>query len=149
MLEITQTCLDSITQDYEVVVQYGSSAGYQEINNIKVAQAFFDRDEAMEHFRNADIVFSHCGIGSIYNSLQLNRPTVLIPRLKKYAEFSDDHQLQIANEVKRNELVFMIEDINENLSVKFQQFLKFGLKVKKYSRDIINYELGRTINDLF
>lgn len=149
MLEITQTCLDSITQDYEVVLQYGSSDGYQKIDNIKIAQAFFDRDESIEHFRNADVVFSHCGIGSIYNSLQFNRPTVLIPRLKKYAEFSDDHQLQIANEVKRNELVFMIEDINKHLSVKFLQFLEFGLKVKKYRRDIINYELGHTINDLF
>ena len=149
MLEITGTCLDSISQEYEVVLQYGSSHGYKELRNIKIAQEFFDRDESMEYFRDADIVFSHCGIGSIYNSLQLNRPTVLIPRLKKYGEFSDDHQLQIANEVARNDLICMIEDAGEDIVSRFQAFLKFGLNVKKHSRDIVNYELSRKITELF
>ena len=149
MLDITQECLSTIERPYDLVLQYGSTANTPQFDNLKVSKDFLNRDEAMHYFKEADLIFSHCGIGSIYNSLQFNRPTVLIPRLEKFEEFSDDHQLQIANEVKRNELINVIEGKNDNYKNEFVAFLSFAVRVKKCSRDIINYELGKTINEFF
>jgi len=57
------------------------------------------RDEMVSFVRRASLVISHCGIGSLYMMLQYRKQVIFVPRVACYGEFSDDHQLQIANEI--------------------------------------------------
>jgi UDP-N-acetylglucosamine--N-acetylmuramyl-(pentapeptide) pyrophosphoryl-undecaprenol N-acetylglucosamine transferase len=53
---------------------------------------------------DADLVVCHAGIGSALLALEQGRCPVLLPRRHVYAEHTDDHQVQIATELRRRRL---------------------------------------------
>jgi len=57
------------------------------------------RDDMEALVKSASLVISHCGIGSINLMLSYQKKVFFVPRVAKHNEFSDDHQLQIANEI--------------------------------------------------
>ncbi len=142
MLKQVDECLALLPQDYEAIVQYGFSTPYENEKAQKSVH-MLSRDDAEQAYANADLVFSHCGIGSIYNSLLYNRPTVIVPRLEKHGEFSDDHQLQIAREIATNPLVFMLEETFENS--KFIEFINTTVPQEKVKVDLTNRKLAEFI----
>ena len=124
MLDLVDQCLELLPVPYELHVQYGASTPYVlKAGQMGVSQSMFSREETQALFKKADLVFSHCGIGSIYNAMLYSRPTVMIPRLHKFSEFTDDHQLQIAKEIEKNPLVMMLNEMFD--SKKFIDFLIF------------------------
>lgn len=146
MLRLVEGFLNVIPGELEVLLQYGNSNPKELPSLIKSAE-FLSRDDAEQAYKNSDIVFSHCGIGSIFNSLRYNRPTVIIPRYERYGEFTDDHQLQIAAEISSNDLIFMSEDTDdqEKQIDMFKVFLDGVLPKKKVEIDLTNYELANYI----
>jgi UDP-N-acetylglucosamine transferase subunit ALG13 len=54
------------------------------------------KDEFERTVAAADGLISHAGIGSITAALRTGRPTVVLPRLKRYGEHVNDHQLHTA-----------------------------------------------------
>lgn len=52
--------------------------------------------QVQEWLSRARIVISHGGAGSILNALQVNKPLIVVPRLKRFGEVIDDHQLELA-----------------------------------------------------
>ena len=141
MLKACEACISTLEFDFELIVQYGKSDPYQFPTDWDVrAESMFAREVTCELFQAADLVFSHCGIGSIHNALQFNRPTIIIPRLEKYQEFSDDHQLQIAKEIRKNPMVYMID---ETLEIDgFQNFMAAKFPAEKASLDLTNKQLA-------
>lgn len=148
MLKLVEKCLSSIDGDnFEVILQYGRT-GELVLRNQKSSNAFYSREESENYYKQSDIVFSHCGIGSIFNSLKYNTPTVIIPRLVKYEEFSDDHQLQIAKEIKRNPLILLLEDEQLDIENRFKQFYAKYLKHEKKAVDLINYGMANKVKEI-
>jgi len=52
-----------------------------------------------ELVKSSSLVISHCGVGSINHMLTFQKKVIFVPRLARFGEFSDDHQLQIAKEL--------------------------------------------------
>jgi len=57
--------------------------------------------------READVVIAHAGTGSAITAFEQGRFPILVPRLARYGEHVDDHQVQIAREMERRGLAFM------------------------------------------
>lgn len=74
---------------------------------------FADYDTIKELNRNAKIVISHAGIGSIITALEAGTPLIVVPRLRKYGELIDDHQLEIARVLKEQKLADVSYDIGD------------------------------------
>jgi beta-1,4-N-acetylglucosaminyltransferase len=55
----------------------------------------------LELQRHARVVVAHAGIGATLDALHTGRPLILVPRLKRYGEHMNDHQLDIAEAVAR------------------------------------------------
>lgn len=53
------------------------------------------------HVRNADVVVTHAGVGTILQLLEMGIHPVVVPRSRSRKEHVDDHQLQIAALVER------------------------------------------------
>ena len=53
-----------------------------------------------EAMAEADLVIAHAGVGSALTALDQGKAPVLLPRLKRYDEMVDDHQLMIAAELQ-------------------------------------------------
>lgn len=72
---------------------------------------FLKREEFLEKINEADIIITHGGTGSIINSIKLGKLVIAIPRLAKYKEHVDDHQLQIVSEFESMGLVMSTNNI--------------------------------------
>lgn len=47
-------------------------------------------------FREADLIVSHAGMGTIISALQHSKPIIVMPRLARFHEHRNDHQLATA-----------------------------------------------------
>ncbi len=92
--------------------------------------------------RESALIISHCGIGSLNLALKYRKRTVFVPRVCRYNEFSDDHQLQIAAEIKNRRMTVVYPD--EPLPVLDYQSL-CDEPVPSSPVDITNYDLARVI----
>ena len=46
--------------------------------------------------KNAEIIITHSGTGSIINSLKMGKRIIIVPRRKEFGEHVDNHQLELA-----------------------------------------------------
>jgi UDP-N-acetylglucosamine transferase subunit ALG13 len=99
--------LELLPRDQPLVVQHGSSVpGPAWARSIP----FLDFDEVVGHVRAADIVISHAGVGSIMVALANGRRPIVVPRLARYDEVVDDHQLRLGRRLDEAGLVVLVED---------------------------------------
>jgi len=89
------------------------------------------------------LVISHCGIGSLNLMLKYRKRVIFVPRVAKHGEFSDDHQLQIAAELK-NSRMLVVKPEDQFPALDYQQICEDNILSEPV--DITNYELARIIN---
>jgi UDP-N-acetylglucosamine transferase subunit ALG13 len=72
--------------------------------------------------QGARVQVSHAGSGSILTALRAGVPLVVAPRLKRYNEHLDDHQLQIAGALEAQGVLVVVHDITpDNLEQAIQK----------------------------
>lgn len=60
-------------------------------------------------FSTADVILTHAGFGSVLQAVKLGkRPPIVFPRLSKFGEHIDDHQLAFAKYLASRKLVHML-----------------------------------------
>lgn len=103
------------------------------------------RLEMSEMVKRSSLVISHCGIGSINQMLEYQKKVFFIPRVKRYGEFSDDHQLQIAKELNspRFEILYPDDEIS---NVSYDDLINYGLACGEV--DIRNKKFSNKIFDI-
>ena len=60
------------------------------------AYDFLPFERMVELIEQADVVVTHAGVGSIMCAVQAGHVPVVFPRLKRYSEAPDDHQVELA-----------------------------------------------------
>jgi UDP-N-acetylglucosamine transferase subunit ALG13 len=91
----------------DVVVQCGSSS-FRPKNATCFDFLAFER--LVEYVRSASAVVTHAGVGSIAVTLANGRRPIVVPRLQRYGEAVDDHQVALARRLERSGLVTLVED---------------------------------------
>jgi UDP-N-acetylglucosamine transferase subunit ALG13 len=99
--------IDELAPHEEVVVQYGSSA-LRPVGATCVD--FIPFDELLAFVRRARVVVTHAGVGSIMAALSQGKRPIVVPRLSRYREAVDDHQLPFARRLAARGLVTLLED---------------------------------------
>jgi UDP-N-acetylglucosamine transferase subunit ALG13 len=88
----------------EIVIQHGSTTARPDL----VTAEWFDYlsyDALLAAVREADVVISHAGVGSIVTAVRNDKKPVVLPRLARFGEHVDDHQLQLARRFAQRGLV--------------------------------------------
>lgn len=62
---------------------------------------------------NADLIITHGGVGSMTQCVKLGKKVIAVPRLKKYGEHVNDHQLQIVNSFASQGFIKSVIDLNQ------------------------------------
>lgn len=124
-----------ITED--VVIQSGNTE--YESDLVKIIP-FMNKEEFVSNIKNSKYIISHGGVGSIMDSIKLDKKVIVVPRLKKYLEHENDHQLQIAKEFA--DLGYII-DSKGDLSSSIKMLDTF--KARKYVPN--NSKMISTIED--
>ena len=58
-------------------------------------------DEFNKYIKECDLLVTHGGVGTILDGLKLGKKIIAFPRLSKYKEHVNDHQIEIINEFCR------------------------------------------------
>lgn len=74
---------------------------------------FLNREEFAEWQNKCDIVISHGGTGAIIGAIKKGKKVIAVPRLKKYGEHVDDHQLQLIGQFRDLNLICECQDCGE------------------------------------
>ncbi len=77
---------------------------------------FFDYrpyEEVRKLYKNSRIIICHAGIGSILMALHCCKPIIVVPRMKKFNEHIDDHQMEIARELDAERLASAVYNIDD------------------------------------
>lgn len=113
----------------EVFAQIGNS-DYKP-RNYKYVD-FMTQDDFNKLIEKSDIIITHGGTGVIINSIKKGKKVIAIPRLSKYKEHVDDHQIQLINEFKELNLIEAIHEVDE-----LEKAIK-KIKEKRYNKYISN-----------
>lgn len=73
---------------------------------------FLDRDEFSNEMEKANIVITHGGTGAIIGAVKKGKKVIAVPRLAKYGEHVDDHQLQLVGQFDDLNLIYACRDMN-------------------------------------
>jgi len=77
------------------------------------ANAFMQFPEMIESMEAAEVVVCHAGAGSVLCALRAGHTPVVVPRLKRYQETVDDHQVEFSRALAAEGKVIAIEDLSE------------------------------------
>lgn len=92
----------------ELIVQ----RGYTKCNNSKRIKAFdfIPLEEMEEYISKADIIISHGGVGTIFSAIKKGIKVIAIPRLEKYGEHINDHQIEICEALEKEGYILYYKD---------------------------------------
>src|SRR3989338_6363739 len=68
--------------------------------------------ELERRFKWADLVISHGGAGSIINALKNGKKLLIVPRLEKFGEHTDSHQVELAKGMEREGKAIVVDGMD-------------------------------------
>lgn len=119
----------------EVIVQAGYSKNKYETKNM-VMLDLIDREEFAKLVGECNLLITHGGIGSILTGLKADKKVIACPRLSKYKEHVNNHQVQIISKFSEAGYILSYNE-NDSLSDILKEAKKF--KPKKYVRNADNF----------
>ena len=122
----------------EVIMQ----TGYTDYDGNIKHFAFTSQDELDELVQKCDILITHAGVGSIFKGLEYDKKVIAVPRLKKYHEHVNNHQLDISNNFKEAGYIMVVNDISD-LGKAIKDIKKFNPR----KLEIDNQELIDTVEE--
>lgn len=90
--------VDEIAGDIgEEIIAQGANTLYKP-ESLKLCN-FLDAIEFDQIFRNASMIISHAGMGTIISALRIGKPLIVMPRLASLHEHRNDHQMATAKKL--------------------------------------------------
>ena len=110
LLEEIQKNIDDGNIKEKVVVQ----AGYTQFESKDMTiYNQLPKEQLQELIKEADLIITHGGVGSIISSITNGKKVIAVPRLQKYKEHVNDHQLDIINSFNESGYIIGIHSVEE------------------------------------
>jgi UDP-N-acetylglucosamine transferase subunit ALG13 len=93
-----------------VTVQFG--AGKFSCDGCKCV-AFLDMDTFITHVQEATVLIIHGGAGTVINAIHAGKVPIVVPRLARFGEHVDDHQLEFARALGAAGKVVVVEEVGD------------------------------------
>lgn len=74
---------------------------------------FLDRDTFAGKVEESSTLVTHGGTGVIVGALKKGKKVIAVPRLAKYGEHVDDHQLQLLEQFSESGMIIMCEEVQQ------------------------------------
>jgi UDP-N-acetylglucosamine transferase subunit ALG13 len=95
---------------YDLMVQYGPAPAPDGITN---ARPWLGFAEVLACMRTADAVITHAGAGTMMCARNLGHTPIIVPRLVRYGETVDDHQVELAQVFEQAGLALVAWNLSE------------------------------------
>lgn len=130
--------------DEKVIIQRGHS---NYIPRWAEHFGFTSMDHMVRLTRSSRLVVSHAAAGAVVLGLQHGKPIVVVPRLRRYGEHTDDHQLQLAEALSRAKLAIAIHDPDID-ALRSGMFEASALRVSLRNRSQLITALRQLLQDI-
>ncbi|MBD3627948.1 PssE/Cps14G family polysaccharide biosynthesis glycosyltransferase [Cyclobacterium sp.] len=97
LVAIDSLCREGIIRE-KVIVQNGFTEFPSQYLSYK---PFLPVEELDQLYKEARIIISHAGSGSLLKGLKMGKKIIAIPRMPKYGEVVDEHQMEILSEFEK------------------------------------------------
>lgn len=94
----------------KVIVQAGCTK--YESKNMEILD-LVPREEFDKLVSECDLLITHGGVGSILTGINKGKKVIAVPRLAKYNEHGNDHQLQIVENLSKKKYILGVKDLNQ------------------------------------
>lgn len=105
------------------------------------------QNEIEEIMKNVDLVITHSGTGSIITSLKLGKKIIIVPRLKKYKEHVDNHQVELADVFKETVNAIVVEDMDK-LEMAIEESKTHKFNKWESNNNEIKYSIDKDIQEV-
>ena len=107
---------------------------------------FLDRDEFSDLIEKCDMVITHGGTGVIINAVKKGKKVIAAPRLARFGEHVDDHQLQLLDQFKEMNMIESCYDIdsleNSYITAQNKTYNSYSSNTQVIIDDIEKYIAG-------
>ena len=131
LLEAVQKEIDNKNIKEKVIVQAGCTKFKS--NDMEILD-LVPMDEFDKIMQEASLIITHGGVGSIINGLNKNKVVIAVPRLEKYKEHVNDHQIQIVDNFNDEGYIIGVTDLDD-LGAALKKAKKFKPKKFQSNRD--------------
>lgn len=116
--------IDELVEDGTITDEVFAQIGYSDYRpkNYKF-QDFLSREEFGRIMDTSAEIITHGGTGAIVGAVKQSKKVIAVPRLAKYGEHVDDHQLQIVKQLSEIGNIISCNNIDE-LSDKYTELQK-------------------------
>ena len=106
--------LDKLVEEKKICNDMFAQIGYSDYKpkNYEFKE-FLDREQFAEIMERCEIVITHGGTGAIVGAVKRDKKVIAVPRLAKFGEHVDDHQLQIIDQFTNMNFIVGVKDTNE------------------------------------
>jgi UDP-N-acetylglucosamine transferase subunit ALG13 len=109
LLKLDKLCAEGIIDDDLVVQSVSSGLTYRHFT-----PEHYLSTELMHHYMSkSSLIITHGGTGSITDALKLGKKVIGVPRLSKYQEHIDDHQVELIRFFRNQNYIIGIDDVEE------------------------------------
>ncbi|MGL4337624.1 MAG: glycosyltransferase [Turicibacter sp.] len=116
-----------------VVVQAGHNAYHSDKMRVF---SFVSNEEIQDLYEKADLIVTHGGAGSMLQAIQNKKKIIAFPRLSKYGEHVNDHQVELAK--KYEDLGYlMVYPEGEDFKETYERAISFSPKPYELKGKII------------
>jgi len=133
LVRAVDDCCGALELNEEVFAQIGDSTYAP--RHFEAASSL-DKETFDRHVQEASAVIGHAGMGTITMALDHGKPLLAMPRLKKYGEVVNDHQVALAEEFEALGHILVAHDADE-LARKLTQLKSFTPKRRAASVDAV------------
>jgi UDP-N-acetylglucosamine transferase subunit ALG13 len=141
---------DRLFREIDLLIEQGfiqeevfAQIGYTDYKPKHFKHSKLVEEEEMNHaIEKSSLVITHSGTSSIIKCLKMGKKVIVVPRLAKFHEHVDDHQLEIAEVFDKKNAVEVVYDIKK---LKDQMTLCRNKEYSQISFD--NTQLLQSIKD--
>jgi len=126
--------VEQLADEHEIIVQGGHN--HYRSDKMKIL-GFIDSDTLNKLYKQADLIITHAGAGSMIQALQNQKKTIAFPRLSKYGEHVNDHQLELAEKLEELGYLLVYRD-GDNMRDLFEKAIRFIPKQYQLKGNIIS-----------
>ena len=104
---------DELAKD-KVIEDVFIQTGYSDYQPRYCSHApFVEFSEFQDLIKKSHIVITHGGSGTILDAILNNKQIIVVPRLKKFKEHTNDHQLQLTTALEKEGKITAVYDIQD------------------------------------
>ncbi len=127
--------VEKVKIDEKIIAQIGST----DFESKKIElHKFMSKEEFDNYMKEARVIISHAGVGTIIEGLKLNKKMIVAARKKEYKEHVNNHQEQILKTFSDKGFILPLNDFNDLQELIEMDFTpkEFKSNIKKFNKNL-------------